>query len=46
LSKRVDKSLIKNSRVEIQHGSVSSLPYSDKIFDTLTAFETIQFWTK
>ncbi|HHH75496.1 MAG TPA: class I SAM-dependent methyltransferase [Phycisphaerae bacterium] len=44
LSKRVNRSLIGNDRVEINHGSVSSLPYTDNMFDIVTAFETIQFW--
>ena len=44
LSKRVNRSLIESGRVEISHGSVSSLPYSDEMFDAVTAFETIQFW--
>jgi len=37
-------SFIKNGRVGISQGSVSSLPYSDDMFDIVTAFETIQFW--
>lgn len=44
LSKKVNKSSIKSGRVEIDHSSVSSLPYSDDMFDFVTAFETIQFW--
>ena len=44
LSKRVNKSLIGSDRVGINHGSVSSLPYTDDMFDIVTAFETIQFW--
>jgi ubiquinone/menaquinone biosynthesis C-methylase UbiE len=44
LSKRVNKSFVGNGCVEINQGSVSSLPYSDNMFDIVTAFETIQFW--
>lgn len=44
LSKRVNKSFIGSDRVEINHGSVASLPYTDNKFDIVTAFETIQFW--
>jgi ubiquinone/menaquinone biosynthesis C-methylase UbiE len=44
LSRRVNRTLIKGGRVEIDHGSVSSLPYSDNTFDLVTAFETIEFW--
>jgi ubiquinone/menaquinone biosynthesis C-methylase UbiE len=44
LSQRVNRALIKSGRVEIDHASVSSLPYSDARFDVVTAFETIEFW--
>ena len=44
LAQKINKSLVQSGRVEIGHGSVSSLPYSDDIFDLVTAFETIQFW--
>jgi SAM-dependent methyltransferase len=44
LSRKVNQSLIQSDRVEIDHGSVSSLPYSDDMFDVVTAFETIEFW--
>ena len=40
LSQRVNRTLMNGGRVEIDHASVSSLPYSDDI----TAFETIEFW--
>ena len=44
LSRKVNKRFIKGGRVEIDHGSVSCLPYSDDKFDIATAFETIEFW--
>jgi SAM-dependent methyltransferase len=44
LSRRVNRTLIKSGRVEIDHGSVSSLPYSDGTFGVVTAFETVEFW--
>jgi ubiquinone/menaquinone biosynthesis C-methylase UbiE len=44
LAKKVNKSLIKMGRVEITHGSVSSLPFSDQTFDLATAFEAYYFW--
>lgn len=44
LAKKVNKSLIKMGRVEITHGSVSSLPFSDETFDLATAFEAYYFW--
>src|SRR5712692_8371650 len=31
-------------RVEIRHGSVSSLPFSDHMFDLVTAVETHMYW--
>jgi len=44
LSKRVNRQLIEGGRVVVDHGSVSDLPYSDEMFDVVTAFETIEFW--
>jgi ubiquinone/menaquinone biosynthesis C-methylase UbiE len=44
LAQKINKSLVQSGRVEIGHGSVSSLPYLDDMFDLVTAFETIQFW--
>ncbi len=44
LSRKVNKSLFENNRVEVNLGSVSSLPHQDNLFDIVTAFETIQFW--
>ena len=44
LSRKVNKRFIEGGRVQIDYGSVSCLPYSDDMFDTATAFETIEFW--
>ncbi len=44
LSKKVNESLIKQGVVEITHGTVSSLPFSDNMFDLVTAFEAYYFW--
>ena len=44
LSGKVNERLIKDGRVKIDHGSVSRLPYSEDMFDIITAFETIEFW--
>lgn len=44
LSRKVNERLIKDGRVKIDHGSVSRLPYSEDMFDLITAFETIEFW--
>lgn len=44
LSKRVNRQFVKAGRVEIDHGSVSRLPYPNDMFDAVTAFETIEFW--
>ena len=44
LSKKVNDNLIKQSIVEIMYGTVSSLPFSDNMFDFVTAIETFYFW--
>lgn len=44
LAKKVNKRLIETGRIEITHGSVSSLPFSDDVFDLVTAFESYYFW--
>ena len=43
-ARRVNRALIRQSRVEIRHGSVSNLPFLDDTFDLATAFETTIFW--
>jgi ubiquinone/menaquinone biosynthesis C-methylase UbiE len=45
VSRRRNKQLIKMSRVEIRHGSVSYLPFSDAVFDLVTAVNTHNYWT-
>ena len=44
LAKRVNKGLMEKGRIEISHGSVSSLPFFDNTFDLVTAFEAYYFW--
>jgi ubiquinone/menaquinone biosynthesis C-methylase UbiE len=44
VTKKVNKALIKKGLVEVKHGTVSSLPFIDNMFDLVTAFETIYFW--
>jgi SAM-dependent methyltransferase len=44
LAKKVNRKLIKEGRVEVMYGSVSSLPFSDDTFDLVTAFEAYYFW--
>jgi len=44
LSKQVNKGLINSGLVEIQYGTVSSLPFPDNLIDLATAFETYYFW--
>lgn len=44
LSKKVNESLIQQGIVEIMHGTVSSLPFPDNMFDFITAFESYYFW--
>ncbi|HTV56353.1 MAG TPA: class I SAM-dependent methyltransferase [Terriglobia bacterium] len=43
-SKRTNARWIEINRVEIRHGSVSQLPFSDGIFDIVTAVETHFWW--
>lgn len=44
VSRRTNKRLIQAGHVEIRHSSVSSLPFSDDMFDLATAIETYYFW--
>ena len=44
LSNQVNGALIKQGLVEITHGTVSSLPFTDNMLDLVTAFETYYFW--
>jgi ubiquinone/menaquinone biosynthesis C-methylase UbiE len=44
VSCRTNKQWIEVGRVEILHGSVSTLPFSDHMFDLVTAVETHFFW--
>lgn len=41
--KRNQKRIV-SGRVEVLHGSVSSMPFSDAAFDCVTAVETYYFW--
>lgn len=43
-SKRTNARWIDIDRVEIRHGSVSQLPFSDDMFDLVTAVETHFWW--
>jgi len=43
-SKKVNKQLIAQSRVEIIEGSVEKMTFPDNFFDLVTAFETYYFW--
>jgi ubiquinone/menaquinone biosynthesis C-methylase UbiE len=43
-TKRTNARLIKIHRVEVRHGSVSQLPFSDGMFDLVTAVETHFWW--
>jgi len=44
MARRVNRALIREGRVEIQHGTVSALPFPDATFDLVTGFETYYFW--
>ena len=39
-----NQKLIVSGRVEVLHGSVSSMPFSDATFDCVTAVEVYYFW--
>jgi ubiquinone/menaquinone biosynthesis C-methylase UbiE len=43
-SKKVNKKLIAENRVEIVEGSVEKMGFSDDFFDLVTAIETYYFW--
>jgi SAM-dependent methyltransferase len=43
-TKRMNARWIDLGRVELRHGSVSQLPFSDDLFDVVTAVETHFFW--
>lgn len=43
-TKRTNARWIDLSRVEVQHGSVSQLPFPDAMFDLITAVETHFWW--
>jgi ubiquinone/menaquinone biosynthesis C-methylase UbiE len=44
ISKRTNAAWIAMDRVEVQHGSVSQLPFPEGMFDLITAFETHFWW--
>ncbi|MBN2532050.1 MAG: class I SAM-dependent methyltransferase [Spirochaetales bacterium] len=44
VSKKINHTLIKQGIVEIVHGTVSSLPFTDNMLDIVTAIETYFFW--
>jgi ubiquinone/menaquinone biosynthesis C-methylase UbiE len=44
VSKRTNRQWIEMGRVEIQEGSVSQLPFSEDVFDLVTAVETHFWW--
>jgi SAM-dependent methyltransferase len=44
VAKRTNRQLIDVARVEIREGSVSQLPFSEDMFDLVTAVETHFWW--
>ena len=44
VARKRSEELIASGRVEVLHGSVSSMPFSDATFDCVTAVETYYFW--
>lgn len=43
-SKKINKTLIAQNRVEILKASVENMSFKDDFFDLITAFETVYFW--
>lgn len=43
-SKKFNRKAVSEGKVDIVHGTVSSLPFEDEKFDLATAFETVYFW--
>jgi len=43
-TKKINAGAIEAGRVEVRHGSVSQLPFSDGMFDLVTAVETHFWW--
>jgi ubiquinone/menaquinone biosynthesis C-methylase UbiE len=43
-TKRMNGAAIEAGRVEVRHGSVSELPFTDGMFDVVTAVETHFWW--
>ena len=44
VARQTNASLIDSGRVEIQHASVSQLPFSDDTFDLVTSVESQYYW--
>jgi ubiquinone/menaquinone biosynthesis C-methylase UbiE len=44
MASRINRQLIGMDRIEIREGSVSQLPFSDGVFDVVTAVETHFWW--
>ena len=44
VARKRNQELIVRGRVEVLHGSVSSIPFSDATFDCVTAVESYYFW--
>lgn len=44
VARKRNQRLIANGRVEVIHGSVSSMPFPDATFDCVSAVETYYFW--
>ncbi len=44
LSNKVNRKIIQEGSVEISQSDITSLPFTNGYFDTITAFDTINFW--
>jgi ubiquinone/menaquinone biosynthesis C-methylase UbiE len=43
-TRKINAALVEAGRVEVRHGSVSELPFSEGVFDLVTAVETHFWW--
>lgn len=46
LASKKNRNLLSKGVVHLESAAADSLPFPDEMFDTVTAMETIQFWTR
>jgi len=45
MAERLNRTAVRERRIEFLVGDVHTLPYSDSYFDVVTAFDTVNFWS-